>query len=1036
MNHKTARWTDSFINHPKWAFVFCALIVLLGYQAMDRLQVRRFPATETGQITIQASYPGASAELMQTRVTQPLQRAIAAAEGIDYQASSTQDSFVSIEARLKVGASVDQAFNTILAQVQSANSQLPSDMDAPVISKGSGNNIALLYVAYAFSNSSGEENSSELYHYLNTVVRPQLATVPGISDINILGARPPAIRIWLDPLALQQHQITPSQVAQMLTSQNFSLPSGVLESGEFRQPLRLTTQIDDLEVLRELPISNHQGQLVVLGDLARLELGSENDDAIVLFNDQVGVFLSASALPGANATEVIQATRARLESLESQLPAQMSQTIVYDATLFIEDSINEVISTIIEASVIVVAVVYLFLGSVRAMLIPILAIPLSLLGMIALMPSLSMSLNLLTLLAMILAIGLVVDDAILVVEHYVTVRKERYPSEPFTAAKVAISELQAPLIITTLVLVLAFSPLIFLQGLTGALFREFALTLAGAVVISGFVALLVSPVMCAELFQNAPSIPEPRWLLRLKESYAHNLEQFFSHQKLVGGFLFFIGALSAGLMSYMPEELAPAEDQGFALLSYRGPNNASLSYLEKHARPLNDMLRDYPITENYFLIHGAGGSTASGFGGIIAQPWSERSLSMQQAGQELQEKFRSIVPLEIFSFTPSSLPSPDGLPFQWVLYGPVSFEQLYEKSQQLIEELSQTGYFPFISTNFQFRKMNYLADIDRSLLNSAESNLRDLSQNVMLSLTDAPVAQFLYKGESIDCILRLQERPREIVTESWPIGYDSQGQHKTLADFSSFSWEAEPNVRPMFNQMPSITIQGALYPTADLNYLIAKTTALSQELANDGLFSDYTGPTRSYIQEQGQLVSIAIIAVFVIYLALLALYETWLDPLLILVTVPLALSGALGAMLLSTMIPFITSVTLNIYTQLGLLTLLGLITKHGILLVQLAGEERAGRPDLGFKDAMTLAAHSRFRPIIMTTGATVVGVLPLLIASGPGAVSRFHLGFVLSFGLCIGTLFTIFLLPVFYTMAHEFFDRRSAQSHAHRLDHS
>lgn len=605
MSNKKSRWTDAFIDHPKWAFVLCALLMLLGYQAIKVLQVRRFPTTEIGEISITASYPGASAELMQTRVTQPLQRAIAQAEGIDYQASTTQDSFVNIEARLKVGAPIDKAFNTILAQIQSANSELPPDMDPPVISKSGGNNIALLYVAYAFNNSSPDHNPSELYHYLNTVVRPQLSTVPGIGEINILGARAPAVRIWLDPLALQQHKIVPSQIVQIIQQQNFSLPSGTFEDGEFRQPLRLNTQIHDIEALKKIPILQYDNQIVHLEDLANVEIGSESNNAVVLFNDQVGVFLSINPLPNANATDVIKATRLRLEKLEKNLPAQMQQQIIYDATLFIEDSIKEVVKTIFEASSIVVLVVFLFLGSLRAMVIPILAIPLSLMGIIALMPSLSMSFNLLTLLAMILSIGLVVDDAILVVEHYVTLRKERFPSEPFTAAKVAIAELASPLIIMTIILALAFSPLIFLEGLTGLLFREFALTLAGSVLISGIVALCVSPVLCAELFESShESLPEPSWLVRLKESYGRTLEQFFDYRKKIPYFLLSLGGLLLILVAYLPEELAPAEDQGFTLLSYRGPNNASLEYLEKHSRDLNDLLRDDPITQDYFLIHG------------------------------------------------------------------------------------------------------------------------------------------------------------------------------------------------------------------------------------------------------------------------------------------------------------------------------------------------------------------------------------------------------------------------------------------------
>lgn len=1022
MSDKKHRWTNYFIDHPIWAFVLCALLVLLGLKSINFLQIRRFPSTELGQISISAVYPGASADLMQTRVTQPLQRAVAAAEGIDYLASTTQDSATNIEARLKVGASIDEAFNTILAQVQSANSQLPPDMEPPVITKGTGNNIALLYIAYSFNNSTGAESPSELYHYLNTIVRPMLSTVPGIGAINILGAQPPAVRVWLNPIALQQYQITPSEIASAIQQQNFSLPSGTFESGDFRQPLRLDTQLRSIEELSQIPIKQSSGQIVTLADLAHMEVGSKNNDSIVLFNDQVGVFLSVEALPSANATDVVKATRVRLKELEKVLPAQLGQKIVYDATLFINDSIKEVLKTIVEASAIVVVVIYLFLGSARAMLIPIAAIPLSLIGMIALMPMFSMSFNLLTLLGMILAIGLVVDDAILVVEHYVSLSKQQSKTSAINIAKKTIHELQSPLIVMTIILALAFSPLVFLSGLTGDLFREFALTLAGSVLVSGVVALCMSPILCAKLFQGQKeSLLEPSWLIILRARYSAILEDFFAHRLLVVLFLTALSLLIMPLTAYLPQELAPAEDQGFTLLSYRGPNNASLSYLEQNAAPLNTLLKNSPITSDYFLIHGAGGDPSSGFGGLIAKPWSERSLSMEDVGQELQRELRNIPGLEVFAFTPSSLPTPDGLPFQWVLYGPFSFETLYEKSQKIIEELSATGYFPFISTNFQFRKMNYTSDLNRSVLALNNQSPLSISSNILLSLTDSPIAQILYKGESIDCILRLKERPADDIIQSWPLWYE-RNLGQTLTDISTFSFEAEPNVRPMFNQMPSITIIGALYPTADLDELISKTQAIGDSLADEGFFNDYTGPTRSYLQEKGQLLSTGIIALIIIYLALLALYETWLDPFLILLTVPLALSGALFAMLVSTLVPFMVSVTSNIYTQLGLLTLLGLITKHGILLIQVAQEYRRVQPGLSFEQAAKRAAVERFRPIIMTTGSMVVGVLPLLFATGPGAVSRFHLGFVIASGLSIGTLFTIFLLPVTYTLAHSYFE--------------
>jgi len=1011
-------WTHYFIDRPFWALSWACLILLLGLQSYWSIQVRQFPFIPSGVIRITATYPGADQQLVQSSVTTPLQRAIAQSEGFDYIQSTTQDGISVIDAHLSLGQDIDKVFPSVLSSVQSAKRSLPTDIDDPILTKGRGNSIALMYVAYTL-DSKYSLHPSEIYQYLNTVIRPQLLTVKGVGDIEILGAQPLAARVWLDSECLDRYGVSIDQVTAALEKENTAFPGGFLETHNYRQSLRLKVQSENLNDLGDIIIKNSNNANITLRDLGQIELGGNNQDSEVIFNGNLGVFMSIDSLPNANALTVVEEVKIRLKELEKHLPQHLRQKIVYDATVFIQKSIQEVFKTLVEATVIVIVMIYFCLGSLRAVIVPLVAIPLSLVGVLIIMPIMGMSLNLLTLLAMILAIGLVVDDAILVVEH--TVHYRSITDSPFLAAKQAISSLQSPLIVMTLILAVAYLPLAFLEGLTGALFKEFALTLSGAVIISGLVALIISPVLSAYLLPSQ-NWEQPVWLKKLTVTYSKTLSSGLKSPRPLLYLAAMLYPFTLVFFAFLPQDLAPKEDQGFALFSYQGPKTATLGYTRSQASLINPIIKNESALSEHFFIHGASG-VSGGIGGLIGQPWNQRSHNMEKISADFSKNAKSIEGLEIYSFTPSPLPGPDGLPVQFVIYGPHSPENLFKIAQNIRDKLWGTGFFPFLTTDLKINKINQLINFKRDFIVSSGHSTAAMAKNIALNLSDIKNSSLSYQNELIDVRVRQKDRDISNITNNLGLFYHDEAAYH-LDDIAQVSFETAPNALYQFNQMNSITIQGVLFPFATLGDVFSKTQTFQNDLKKQGCFIDYTGPTRAFVQEGNKLVITGIIALVVMYLVLMALFESFLDPFLILMTVPLALCSAVGCMNLSCIIAAFSglhslAVNFNIYTQLGMLTLLGLITKHGILLVDVA--KKLQKQGISIDASMEQAAHERFRPILMTTAAMVMGVVPLLFATGPGAQSRFHLGFVLAFGLSLGTLFTLFVFPILYiTLSKKF----------------
>ncbi len=1009
-------WPHVFIDHPFWALSWACLILLLGVQSYRSIQVRQFPFIPSGVITVTALYPGADLQQVLSRVTTPLQRAVSQSESFDYVQSTTQDGGVVIEARLSLGQDIDKIFPSVLASIQSTKRSLPQDLEDPVLIKGKGNNISLMYVAYT-SPSNSTTHSSEIYQYLNTVIRPQLLMIKGIGVVDILGAQPLAVRVWLNKEDLDRYQLSADQIVTAIKKENTAVPGGFLETNDYRETLRLHIEATSLDQVGNIIVGSFDNSPIYLRELASIELGGQNEDSEVIFNEKKGVFLSIDTQPNANALTVIEVVKKQLEFLQKQLPAHLEQKIVYDATQFIEHSIMEVFKTLFEATAIVIVMIYLCLGSFRAAIIPLVAIPFSLIGVLILMPIVGMSLNLLTLLAMILAIGLVVDDAILVVEH--TVYWRTHISNPILAAKQAISSIQGPLIVMTIILAVAYLPLAFLGGLTGFLFKEFALTLAGSVLISGLVALIISPVLSAFILP-AQAWPDPPWLKRWTEKYASLLHQILKQPRIILQFGILLYPLTIIFFLFLPHDLAPKEDQGFALLSYQGPKTVPLTYTKKQAEEMLPYIRRQPQIRDHFFINGSSG-VSGGFGGLIAQPWSDRRDSMETITRSFSEDFRTISGLEIYAFTPNPLPGPDGLPVQWVIYGPHSSEKLYEIAQNMKTALEKTGFFPFLTTDLKINKINRVIDMDKEFLAANTLSTLQVANNIMLNLNDIPNSSVVYQNEEIDLRLRQKDRSVEGLWNGLGLIYQNDTSYH-FQDLVSSRFEVVPSSVAQFNQLNAVTIQGVTFPFVTIGDVVKTTQKFQSDLEVQGCFMDYTGPMRSFIQEGNQLLWTGLAAVIVIYLVLLALFENFIDPFLIIMTIPLALCGALSCMNLSCLVGTLSgnnslSISFNIYTQLGLLTLLGLITKHGILLVDVAKNLRKTQ-SLSLRESIEQAAHERFRPILMTTVAMVAGVSPLLFAKGPGAASRYHLGFVLVSGLSLGTLFTLLVFPCIYVFIY------------------
>lgn len=998
-------FTDIFIKRPVLATVISLLILFLGLRALNSMELRQFPKMQNTVITITTAYPGASADLIQGFITTPVEKAVATADGIDYLTSQSTDGISTISAFIRLNYDANTAMTDIMAKVSQVSNQLPRESNQPVIVKETGSKFALMYLGY----SSSEMSMEQITDYLTRIVQPKLQTVAGVANAEILGGKTYAMRIWLNTEKMAALQINANEIANALRKQNFQTAAGTTKGQYVLFNIDVKTNLTSPEQFNDLVIGNKNGTLIRIKDIGYASYGAVNYDASVKFNGQNGVFIGIKSTPTANPLTVISDVKALLPQIAHNYPPSLTSRIVYDSTQYISNSIHEVKLSITEATIIVVLVIFAFLGTLRSVLIPVLTIPLSLIGVCALMLAMDYSINLLTLLAMVIAIGLVVDDAIVVVENIY--RHIEEGESPLNAALLGAREIAMPIIAMTTTLAAVYAPIGFMTGLTGALFKEFAFTLSFAVILSGIIALTLSPMLCSKIL--TPSMMQQPLVLyidnvfnRLKLRYQHYLRRILKNYRVTVVFACLV--LFGGVLMTLTTrtELAPAEDQSILFLSLTAPKYANLNYTEHYTDKLNAIFQKVPETNDFFVINGMG-AVNNAISGYILKPWDQRKRSQAQVLQTIQPEVRKITGLDAVAFPLPSLPGGSGgLPVQFVLTSTEDNTLLYQMAQRLQEEAQKSGLFMYVDTDLKFQKPTLNINIDRAKAASMGISMDNIGSSLAILLGGNYINRFNVGGQSYEVIPQVIDRDRfnPSLINNYYITTDT-GKAVPLASVIDLSFSTQANLLYHFQQLNSATVSGLMMPgksiTDGLNFLEKKA---SEILPSDFSY-DYAGESRQMVQEGHTMIYTFFFALFIIYLVLAAQFESFIDPLIILISVPLSMLGALLPLHLG-------FATLNIYTGIGLITLIGLISKHGILIVDFANElQKEGTTKY---DAILQAATLRLRPILMTTIAMVLGVMPLVFASGAGSASRFNIGLVIASGMTIGTVFTLFVVPTMY----------------------
>ncbi|MFW3895585.1 MexW/MexI family multidrug efflux RND transporter permease subunit [Pseudomonas bharatica] len=1000
------RFTDLFVRRPVLALVVSALITLMGLFALGKLPIRQYPLLESSTITITTEYPGASAELMQGFVTQPITQAVSSVEGIDYLASSSVQGRSTITLRMTLNRDPTQALTQAMAKVNQVRYRLPEKAYDPVVELSAGDSTAVAYVGF----SSETLSIPELSDYLSRVVEPQFSGIDGVVKVQTFGGQNLAMRLWLDSERMAGRGVTASDVAEAVRRNNYQATPGQVRGQYVLADIRVDTDLTSVEAFRDLIVRNDGRDLVRLRDIGSVELSAAMTQTSATMDGKPAVHLGLFPTPSGNPLVIVDGIRKLLPQIQQTLPPGVKVALAYETARFIDASIKEVLHTLLEAMLIVVAVIWLCLGSLRSVAIPVLAIPLSMLGAAALMLFFGFSLNLLTLLAMVLAIGLVVDDAIVVVEN--VHRHIEEGQTPVAAALAGAREIAGPVVAMTLTLAAVYAPIGLMGGLTGTLFREFALTLAGAVIISGIVALTLSPVMSSLLLK--PGQQEGP-MARLAEKvfgglaggYGRLLEQSLARRWISGGIAVLVCLSLPWLYLQAQRELAPPEDQAAVLAAIKAPQYASLEYAEHFNARLDRVMKAIPETTDTWIINGTDGP-ASSFGGINLSAWGDRQRSAAQVQAELQQAVGEVEGSSIFAFQVASLPgSSGGLPVQMVLRSAQDYPLLYQTMEGLKQRARESGLFVVVDSDLDYNNPLVSLNVDRAKAASLGIGMQAIGDSLAVLVGEQYINRFALYGRSYDVIpqsIQDQRLTPQALARQYVRADD--GQLLPLSSVVHMDIGVAPNRLLQFDQQNASTLQAIPAPGVSQGQAVAFLEQLASELP-PGFSHDWQSESRQYVQEGLALMWAFLAALVVIYLVLAAQYESLVDPLIILVTVPLSICGALLPLAMGW-------ATLNIYTQIGLVTLIGLISKHGILMVAFANEIQV-RDNLGRGEAIIRAAQVRLRPVLMTTAAMTFGVVPLLFASGAGANSRFGLGVVIVCGMLVGTLFTLFVLPTLYS---------------------
>ncbi|CAI0829499.1 efflux RND transporter permease subunit [Serratia fonticola] len=999
------QFTDIFICRPILSVALSTLILLAGIVALSALPMREYPKMESATIIVETSFPGATQNVMQGFVTTPIAQAISTANGIEYLTSTSTQGNSQIKAKLVLNADADRAMTEILAKVQQVKYLLPQRASDPIINKITDGASDVQYLVFM----SDKHSIPEISDFISRVAQPMVTSVPGVATTQIRGGQSLAMRLWVNPDKLAARGLTAEDLANALRSNNVQAAPGKLMGADTQFPITVVTDLRSIQDFRDMVIKRSENSVVRLSDVAMVELGGQNYDSTFFSSGTQGVSLAIEPTPDGNPLEIVAGVNALLPDLQRSAPPGLKLFSQFDTASFVNASIEEVIRTLLEAVVIVVIVIFLFLGSMRAVIIPIITIPLSLIGTAALMLAFGFSLNLLTLLAMVLAIGLVVDDAIVVVENIH--RHIESGLSPPLAALVGAREIVWPVIGMTITLAAVYAPIGFMGGLTGALFKEFAFTLASAVIVSGIIALVLSPMMSSYLLSS-----------KMAESHlAQRIEYVMAslanvYRKLLGHTLHARSAVlivcvvvMAGIIVLflgVQRELAPPEDKGYVFVQTKAPQYANVGYTERYSHDVEKMFRELPDYEASWFTNGTDGQN-NGFGGVLVKPWTKRQQTAAEVEATLNVRGMGITGVNVAAFQGAPLPAGSGgLPIQMVVRSPDDFLSLYQAVEGIKSTARDSRLFAFVDSDVAFDSPQARMTINASKAGEMGVTMSAVADTLAILVGENYINRFNWHDRSYDVIAQVSQSQR--LSPDNLGGYyvrTQSGKLVQLATIADVQMYPEANRLPQFNQMNAITVSAVLMPGVTMGQAV---DYLKRQPLPPGAKIDWLSDSRQFVAEGNQLTISFAFALIVIFLVLAAQYESLRDPLVILVTVPLAICGALIPLWLG-------YETLNIYTQIGLVTLIGLISKHGILMVSFANDIQKTE-HVGPIDAIYKAAVVRMRPVLMTTAAMVAGLVPLLFANGAGAASRFAIGIVVVTGMLMGTLFTLFVLPTIYSL--------------------
>lgn len=997
--------TDLFVKRPVLAVVVSLVITIAGLQSIRSLSVRQYPRSDIAVVKVTTAYVGANADLVRGFITTPLERVIASADGIDYLESSSAQGVSTITVHLRLNYDTNAALTQVQAKVAQVRNDLPPEAQAPVIElETADSQFAAMYIGF----SSADLDQNQITDYLTRVVQPRLSAIAGVQRADILGSRNFAMRIWLKPERMAALGLSASQVREALANNNYLSALGRTKGTMVSVNLVANTNLQTAEEFRQLVVKREKGSIVRLGEIADVTLGAEDYESDVHFNGQDATFMGIWVLPTANALEVTAGVREAIPEIRAQLPAGMKVGVPYDSTAYIQDAIDEVLKTLTETLLIVIVVIFLFLGSVRSVLIPVVAIPVSLVGAVFLMAIAGFTINLLTLLAIVLSVGLVVDDAIVMVEN--VERHLQLGKKPLEAALVAARELVGPIVAMTITLAAVYAPVGLQGGLTGALFREFAFTLAGAVIVSGVVALTLSPMMGAKLLRAGDSERGfAGWVNRrfefVRRTYERQLGATLNYRPVVLTLWVLVSLLVVPFYLFSQRELAPHEDQGVVFGIIQAAPNATLDQTKLFAAQVHDVYRSFPEADSIFQIT----SPSGGFGGMVTKPWSERERSTAELHVEASQKLSKIPGVRIISLTPPALPGGGDFPVDLVIASTAEPERLTEFAGQLVGKAFGSGLFMFADADLKFDQPQVEVVFDRDKVRAQGVNLADAGRDLSTMLGGNYVNRFSIQGRSYKVIPQVKRAERLTPDQLEQIHVTgADGRLVPLSTFATLKTTTEPRELKRFQQLNAVRIQGVTAPGVSLDKALGFLEAEAAKILPKGFTLDYAGESRQLRVEGSKFLGTLLLSAILIYLVLAAQFESFRDPFIILAgSVPLALAGAL-------LFSFLNFTSLNVYSQVGLITLVGLVAKNGILIVEFANKLQETGTDK--VKAVVEAASTRLRPVLMTTAATIMGHLPLVFASGPGAGARNSIGIVLVTGMFIGTAFTLLVVPSIYVL--------------------